>query len=96
MLKISWQKLEDAKYYRYQLASDDKFNQLIVDRSTEDTSIEINDLKPGRYYLLVRGVDQYQLEGLDTVSEFEINQAPAEKDNSWIVPVSVGVLILIL
>ena len=96
MLKIAWPKLEDAKYYRYQLAADDKFNQLIVDRSTEDTSIEINDLKPGRYYLLVRGVDQYQLEGLDTVSEFEINQAPAEKDNSWIVPVSVGVLILIL
>ena len=96
MLKISWPKLEGAKYYRYQLASDDKFNQLIVDRSTEDNSIEINDLKPGRYYLLIRGIDQYQLEGLDAVSVFEIQQTPAEKDNSWIVPVSVGVLILIL
>jgi hypothetical protein len=41
-------------------------------------------------------VDQYQLEGLDAVSVFEIQQAPAEKDNSWIVPLSVGVLILIL
>ena len=96
MLKISWPKLDGAKYYRYQLASDDKFNQVIIDRSTEDTSIEINDLKPGRYYLLVRGIDQYQLEGLDAVNVFEIQPAPAEKDNSWIVPVSVGVLILIL
>ena len=96
ILKISWPKLEGAKYYRYQLASDDKFNQLIVDRSTEDTSIEIKDLKPGRYYLLIRGIDQYQLEGLDAVSVFHIEQAPVEKDQSWIVPVSVGVLILIL
>jgi len=95
-LKVSWIKLEGAKDYRYQLASDEKFNLVIVDSSTEDNTIEINDLEPGRYYLLVRGVDQYQLEGLDAVSVFEIQQAPAENDNSWLIPVSAGVLILIL
>ena len=96
VLKLSWIKLEGAKNYRYQLATDEKFNRVIVDSSTEDNTIEINDLEPGRYYLLVRGVDQYQLEGLDAVSVIEIQQAPAEKDNSWLIPVSVGVLILIL
>ena len=95
-LMVSWIKLEGAKNYRYQLATDEKFNRVIVDSSTEDNTIEINDLEPGRYYLLVRGVDQYQLEGLDAVSVIEIQQAPAEKDNSWLIPVSVGVLILIL
>jgi hypothetical protein len=96
VLKVSWIKLAGAKFYRYRLATDEKFNQVVVDSSTEDNTIAISDLKPGRYYLLVRGVDQYQLEGLDAVSVFEIQQAPAEKDNSWLIPVSVGVLILIL
>lgn len=96
VLEVSWLPLEGAKFYRYQLASDEKFNQLVVDSSTENNAIELKGLQPGRYYLQVRGVDQYQLEGLDAVSEFEIQQAPAEKDSSWLIPVSVGVLILIL
>lgn len=96
VLSISWKKLEGAKFYRYQLASDEKFNQLVVDSLTESNKIEINDLKPGRYYLLVRGVDQYKLEGLDANSVFEILEPPAEKDSSWLIPVSVGVLILVL
>ena len=96
VLNVSWKILEGAKFYRYQLATDEKFNQVIVDSSTEDSMIEINDLKPARYYLLVRGVDQYELEGLDANSVFVIQQPPAEKDSSWLIPVSVGVLILIL
>lgn len=96
VLNVSWKKLEGAKFYRYQLASDEKFNQVIVDSSTEDNMIEINDLKPGRYYLLVRGVDQYKLEGLDANGVFVIQEPPAEKDSSWLIPVSVGVMLLVL
>lgn len=95
-LEVSWNKLQGAGKYRYRLASDEKFNQVLVDSSTENNAIEIIDLKPGRYYLLVRGVDQYQLEGLDAISVFEIQQPAVQKDPYWIIPVSVGALILIL
>ncbi len=96
VLMVSWEKLPGANNYRYQLASDEKFNQVVVDSSSENNKIEINDLQPGRYYLLVRGIDQYKLEGLDAISVFEIQQPAAKKDPYWVVPVSVGALILIL
>jgi hypothetical protein len=96
VLNLSWKVLDGASFYRYQLATDEKFNQVIIDSSTEDSAIEISDLKPGRYHLLVRGVDKYKLEGLDAYSVFEIEQAPTENDNSWLIPVSVGVMMLIL
>lgn len=96
VLQVSWKKLDGAEFYRYQLALDENFNQLVVDGSTEANTIELRDLSPGRYYLLVRGVDAFRLEGLDASSVFDIQPAPVEKDNSWLIPVSVGVLILIL
>jgi hypothetical protein len=97
-LKLSWKPLEGAQLYRYQLARDENFNQVVVDSSTENNALEIRDLTPGRYYLMLRGVDRYQLQGLDAVGEYEIHQAPApvEEDFSWTVPLSVGVFILLM
>ena len=98
LLKLSWKPLEGAVSYRYQLAMDGGFNEVIVDSSTENNLLEIQDLAPGRYHLLVRGVDRYQLQGLDAVAEYEIQQAlvPVEQDYTWTVPLSVGVFILLM
>jgi len=96
VLKVSWMKLEGAKFYRYELATDEKFNQVIVASSTVNNTIEMNDLKPGRYYLRVRGIDQYKLEGLDAINVFDIQQPPAEDDPSLLIPLTVGVFIIIL
>jgi hypothetical protein len=98
LLKLSWKPLEGAETYRYQLAMDDGFNEVVVDSTTENSTLEIKDLTPGRYYLLVRGVDRYRLQGLDAVAEYEIQQAPppVEEDYTWTVPLSVGVFILLL
>lgn len=95
-LQVSWKQLKGAEYYRYQLATDQKFNQITVDNSTVDSSIEINELPPAHYYLRVRGVDTYKLEGFNSVSEFEIVESTATEDSSWIVVITVGIMMLIL
>jgi hypothetical protein len=95
-LKVSWNKLEGAKYYRYQLATDEEFNQVVVDSTTDDSTIELTDLPPARYYLRVNGVDQYKLEGLDATRNYEILEPVVEEDRSWIVILPIGIMLLVL
>jgi len=95
-LTVSWNKLEGAKHYRYQLATDENFNQVVVDSTTGDSTIEINDLPPARYYLRVNGVDQYKLEGLDAIRNYDILEPVVEEDRSWIVILPIGIMLLVL
>ena len=95
-LAVSWNKLEGATYYRYQLATDESFDQVVVDSTTVDNTLEINDLPAARYYMRVNGVDQYELEGLDAIRHYEILEPPAEEDRSWIVIIPVGIMLLVL
>lgn len=96
ILKVSWNALDDATMYRYQLAMDENFDQVIIESSTEDTTIELTDLPADNYYLRVRGVDRYQLEGLDAIREYTIVEPPPEKDRSWIVIVPLGFMLLLM
>ena len=96
VLKVSWKALDGAIVYRYQLATDKNFDQVIIESSTEDTNIELTDLTPDHYYLRVRGVDQYKLEGLDATREYTIVEPPPEQDRSWVVIVPVGFMLLLM
>lgn len=98
MLLVSWLKQDGAEFYRYQLASDEKFNTIIDDATTIGTSINLNQLQPGQYYLRIRGVDEFKLEGLDSVDQFEIKPPPPpEKDDFyWEAVMTVGIIILFL
>ena len=96
VLAVSWNMLDGAEAYRYRLATDENFDRVVIDSSTRDAGIEVRDLQPGRYYLLVRAVDRFGLEGLDASAVFDIQPPPAQKDNSWLIPVTVGAIILIL
>lgn len=95
---LSWSPLHGAKFYRYQLATDEKFNHVMVDSTTVENTINLDQLKPGYYTLRVRGVDQFKLEGLDSVINFEIKDPPppVEDDSYWKVIMSVGIVILLL
>ncbi|MCP4077993.1 MAG: LysM peptidoglycan-binding domain-containing protein [Gammaproteobacteria bacterium] len=93
-LKLSWVKLDGAKFYRYQLAVDDKFNQVITENTIQENTIEMTELKPGRYYLRVRGIDESQLEGIDSVGNFLIKQAPVEDDSLRKIVIPAEVLLL--
>ncbi|MGB5396872.1 MAG: hypothetical protein WBN96_06960, partial [Gammaproteobacteria bacterium] len=95
-----WNKLDGAQYYRYQLASDKDFDQVIVNTTTTDNTIKFEPLAPGQYYLSIRGVDQFKLEGIDAVSRHDIVQPPppppVENDDYWKTVMSIGVVLLFL
>lgn len=96
LLKLSWSALDGAERYRYQLASDEKFNQLVIESTTLDTSIEISELTPGRYYLRVRGIDGNRLEGVDAVRDFEILQVAEDDGSPWDIVIPIGTLLNVL
>ncbi|MBT8120183.1 MAG: FecR domain-containing protein [Gammaproteobacteria bacterium] len=100
-LHVSWKELDGAKAYRYRLASDEQFNQTIIDGSTEDSSIKLTDLAPGQYYLQVRAIDQYKLEGIDAVNDYDIQQPPPPpppvvEDDSWKVILITGIIVVLM
>ncbi len=73
-LIVAWQKLDAAILYRFQLASDDKFNDIIINDSTKENITRIINLQPGYYYFRVRGVDLHHLEGFDSVDRYNIEK----------------------
>ena len=103
-VNFNWSALDGAVFYRYQIASDEKFNQIKINETTVDVAVQINSLSPGHYFLRVRGVDQYKLEGLDSVRSFEIQKAPppppvqppVEEDSCWKVIMFIGLIIILL
>lgn len=96
-LQVSWMTLDGAEFYRYELATDEKFNQVSVDGSTENSEIRLDELLPGQYYLRVRGVDQYKLEGLDsTIGSFVIQEPVVKEFSIWSIIIPAGLLLLAL
>jgi hypothetical protein len=93
---MSWLELDGAKFYRYQLSNDEKFNQIIIDSKSTDNSITMNQLEPGNYYFRVRGIDQIELEGLDSISNFEIYEPPPPVENTTYWPTMVAIWILLI
>jgi len=94
-INLSWKLLPGAEFYRYQLARDEKFSQLLVDRSTRENRVEVAGLEPGKHYVRLRGIDGFKLEGKDAIGHFEILKAPEGQDN-WEVIMSIGAGLLLM
>ena len=75
-LQFSWSSLPGAQGYRLQIAPNQKFETLIVDKSAGQPVVQWADLPDGRYALRVRGIDDVGLEGLDAVGVFEVDARP--------------------
>jgi hypothetical protein len=75
-LQFSWSPLPGAQGYRLQIAPNQKFETLIVDKSAGQPGVQWADLPDGRYALRVRGIDDVGLEGLDAVGVFEVDARP--------------------
>jgi hypothetical protein len=96
-LQVSWKSLKGAELYRYQLAIDEKFNQVTIYGSTENSEIRLDELLPGQYFLRASGVDQYGLEGLDsTIGSFVIEEPVVKEFSIWSIIIPVGLLFLAL
>lgn len=55
-LNFSWAPAADAVHYEFQLADDNEFKDLIMDKKVNDTGLSIDPLKSGTYYFRVRGI----------------------------------------
>lgn len=65
--ELHWPALSGAQRYRLQLAPNDKFEALMLDRVVSGTSATLPDLPDGTYAVRVRGIAADGLEGLDGV-----------------------------
>ena len=52
-VKISWNKFPGITTYRLQIATDEQFQDVLVDRLIEGYEYIVNDLEPGRYLSLI-------------------------------------------
>ncbi|MBT8433301.1 MAG: FecR domain-containing protein [Gammaproteobacteria bacterium] len=96
-LRVSWRSLKGAEIYRYQLAIDEKFDQVAIYGSTEDSEIRLDELAPGQYFLRVSGVDQNELEGFDsTIGSFVIEEPVVKQFSIWSIIIPVGMILLAL
>ena len=92
-LQLSWARLEGAERYRYQLATDEQFNQMMLDQTTADNSVRANDLQPGPYYLRLRAIDRLGLQGADSSQQIVIKSKP-KQDESWKKALPIEILLL--
>ena len=65
--ELHWDALSGAQRYRLQLAPNDKFEALVLDRVVSGTSATLPELPDGTYAVRVRAIVAEGLEGLDGV-----------------------------
>jgi hypothetical protein len=95
-VRIDTSVLEGATSYRYQIATDKDFNTIFFDEIVSVTSLDIDDLAIGKYFLRIRGIDKHNLEGVDSTTEFDISEVLPEEDFVWVYFLSWAVLIILL
>ena len=93
-LELAWTTLDGAANYRYQLAQDAAFDLLVLNESTQQTKLKVSDLKPGDYFLRVRGIAANKLEGLNATRSFRIEPKPPNPGHAEKVIIPSGMLIL--
>lgn len=74
--KIQWQPLRSATRYRLQVASNERFEALLLDIVVDDTQATLPGMSDGPHALRVRGIDADRLEGLDASCNFVVAAHP--------------------
>lgn len=72
---FTWKEVESATGYRYQVATDDRFDLLLVDGTSQQAAATA-DLPDGDYVLRVRAIDRDRLEGNDALRSFSVDARP--------------------
>ena len=73
---FGWTALDGAKSYRVQMASNDRFETLLLDHVTSAPQFGLPDVPDGDYAVRVHGIDASRLEGEDSVCVLHINGHP--------------------
>jgi hypothetical protein len=76
-LHLAWNKVDDGTDYQIQVAGDEGFRTIILDKKLQQTAVTID--KPeesGSYYMRVRGIDSKQHAGnYSNVGRFEVEES---------------------
>ncbi len=75
-LRFKLPEIENASSYRIQITKDSTFQSLDYDGITPTPSAKIAELPDGKYLMKVRGIDDQDLEGFDTLHTFVLNAKP--------------------
>lgn len=74
--QIQWATIKEAASYRFLISESDQFNTVLWDSSSDRSAISLPDLNDGTYYLALRAVDRYGIEGFETTQAFTLNAHP--------------------
>jgi hypothetical protein len=75
-LQFRWAAVEQASAYRFQVATSEQFDSLLVNDTSTGTRGYHADLPDGEYVLRVRGIDRDGLEGIDALRHFTVAAHP--------------------
>ena len=89
----SWGALTGAEHYRYELSTDEKFNDIVIASTTSSNKVNVASLDAGQYYLRVSGVHENKLQGLNATSSFEM---PHYEGVPWMVYGLIAIMLLSL
>jgi len=73
---VSLNSIRQARSYRVQIARDQEFLEIMLDRTVKERLMVDQRLEDGDYFLRVRGVDANGLEGNDAVKAFRVEARP--------------------
>ncbi len=73
---FGWDALSGAEHYRVQVAPDQRFEALLMNRVVDAQGATLPDLPDGSYALRVHGIDAQQLEGQDAACAITVAAHP--------------------
>jgi hypothetical protein len=76
LTRFKFDALPEASGYRGQVATDDKFVNLVADDVFKTPEAKFANLADGSYFLRVRGIDKQALEGTDATVPFKLKARP--------------------
>jgi hypothetical protein len=76
-LHVAWNRFDEGTGYQIQIARDESFSEIILDKKLQQTAVTIDKpQKPGKYYMRVRAIDSKQHSGsFSRIGSFEIEES---------------------
>lgn len=75
-LRFILPQLKGAESWTGQIAPDESFNAILLEKITKGPVLAFADLPDGKYFLRLRGIDALGLQGLDGLHAFEVDAHP--------------------
>lgn len=75
-LLVSWKPIEGALQYRVEVATNKDFNTILWQQFSQHIRAALPDVPDGQYFIRVRGVDKFGIEGKSAVQSIVLDARP--------------------